>query len=222
MANTGYTVECPFYVSEKTKTITCEDTIRLHSSPEKKREYMEKYCIHENKWHSCPHAKALKKAYDSGNSIKIAEHKADVRYKEVLKLISNVGKLQKRCNSLAEENNALKSKVVASERVMKMLSDELRNQKEKESKLAKEMMGIANIYEARFAYLISHSFVNELREDVLEAWAESYEYRLLPVRENDKTVGWKCEVKEYGDQTRATPGEVSETNTSEGDSEEGK
>lgn len=216
MANTGYTVECPFYVSEKAKTITCEDTIRLYSSAEKKREFMEKHCIHGNDWESCPYAKSMRTAYDTCDSLRVMEHKANVRYKEVLKLISNVGKLQKRCNSLNEENNALKSKVVASERVLKMLSDELRNQREKEDKLAKEMMGIANIYEVRFAYLLSHSFVQELREDVLNAWSESYEYRILPIIENDKTVGWKCEVREYGNKTGTTSEEVSETSSSEG------
>lgn len=64
MANHGKIVYCPYYIYEQKQSITCEDTIRRHNTPEAKRNWMTMYCKSKRGWDKCPYAKGLNEIYE--------------------------------------------------------------------------------------------------------------------------------------------------------------
>lgn len=102
MPNLGRCAECPFYVTDRNKSITCEDACRRYSSLEAKKKYMDRFCYSQN-WLSCTYAIRLNELYQSLEELKpqdreleILRHMCQSLKAENAKLMSMLGHLEKK------------------------------------------------------------------------------------------------------------------------------
>ena len=88
---------CPYYKSHRNYSITCEDAIHYFSKDGVEKQF-EKYC--DSDWHSCKYAQALEALYTNTPPDKFKEEhiklEAESLRKEIQKLISKIGILEKR------------------------------------------------------------------------------------------------------------------------------
>ena len=97
---------CPYYMSDKRLSISCEDTVRQFWSKEEKREQMRTYC--EKNWCDCPYAIDLNDMYERMDDMKnqkdrdvaALEHLAAARKKENEMLRQRMGYINARNQSL--------------------------------------------------------------------------------------------------------------------------
>lgn len=117
MSNNGYYETCPYFVSEKNKTITCEDTLRRYGTTASKVSQLRKYCCDD--WINCKHAKQLSDTYRTvfdkdftGDKEKtLLTLTVNSQRKEINKLISMLGAQEKKNEKLISRlEDAIESK----------------------------------------------------------------------------------------------------------------
>lgn len=200
MPNLGYLVDCPYYKSEKPMSITCEDTLRVFTSKEKKQRHIESFCVGANNWQNCKYAQSLADLYKNhASEEEMQRHYGQETRKELLKLTSEVGKRRKQCERLTEEIKSLKIENKALQENVSRWRQRSVEAAQKERSMADEINTLANLYERWFAYLMSTGMISALDVDMAEEWAKAHEYRLIPSFEGDKdsqrVKSWKCEVR---------------------------
>lgn len=188
MPNTGRYTVCPFYLHDRTYSISCEDTPRRFELSSQKEEWMDRYCDLE--WESCPYAAALLIAYDMierGVESALEENRVEAQKKEMHKMSSMVGRLQKKLEEKEKEILELKH--------------ELHDQKERCSYLELKILTAFQSYEARFAYLMTVFSGGIMSEADFKAWSENKEFVIVGMdRDEEGTpTWWKAEVREVQD-----------------------
>lgn len=184
---------CPFFMSEKRKSITCEDCFRLFNSLEKKDAWMDKYC--SNSWEDCPHAKKLNDAYErveQGDKMALEQNMIDSLRKELKGAFSKISRLENKLRKAEAKNKDLEiQKKLIYEKCRKAVQ-ELSEYKNKE---AERYYSLAKLYEDRIAYLIDTFCGGKLEENTVKAWAEGKEYALT-FDEKSKDPIWIVKVRD--------------------------
>ena len=102
----GIFAVCPFFLSEKKLSISCEDTVRQFYNRKDKKAQLKDFC--ESDWESCPYADALNQLYERMDHMKTQqerdiaalEHLAAARKKENEELRQRLGYVNARNQSL--------------------------------------------------------------------------------------------------------------------------
>jgi hypothetical protein len=97
---------CPYFMSEKKLSISCEDTVRQFYTKADKLKRLREHC--DSDWKKCPHADALNKLYERMDEMKTQrdrdiaalEHLAQARKKENEELRQRLGYVNARNQSL--------------------------------------------------------------------------------------------------------------------------
>lgn len=192
MPNRGHVVKCPFYLSHRKKSVTCEDVCRTFWSVESQNEWMRKYCDHD--WKMCVFASALLEAYDKldeGFEGALIELRAEAQEREVRKLKSMLGKQENIIKKLREDNRILREKLEAAEKDMDMF--------------LREVADLTKIYEGRFSFLMTREDVpnGTLDEAEFQEWYKDHkDIKIVSAKrdENGKTILWGLEKKGESDE----------------------
>ena len=196
MPNDGHYTLCPYFVGHKDKSISCEDIYRRFESHKDKENHMSKYC--DDKWESCPHAVNLMRMYeriDNMSDIEAKYEKLRVKYegtkKEIDSLSKKIGKLEKREFELTKDKNLLEVLYLKYKNFVDQGA-------KKEEKIIEELKQMTDLYEARFAFLISKC--GELDEEEFDIWINATEWALVPeveeIEGKAKVKKWKVAIKE--------------------------
>lgn len=186
MPNSNHYALCPFYLSEDNKPcdlIRCEDTNRIFPSRKALDDYMHQYC--DDEWMACQYAQALIELWERVENM--TEEKK--RY-ELLKAKYKATK--------AELQKVTRKFSVAQKRV-RDLNLKIDQMKEHESKATQEIMALAEMYEARFCYLILRAEMEVFSQDAFDKWAKEHEWALVAI--DDKTYKVVLKDDESGDNT---------------------
>lgn len=102
----GNYIICPYYKKDHKRSITCEDTIRLYPSPERKSEVLKRLC--SSSWKTCPYALTMEEIYSSSDDSedikeKLMENKTEQMEKEINKLMRENGQLTKKIEVLKKQ-----------------------------------------------------------------------------------------------------------------------
>lgn len=194
MPNNGRITLCPFYRNESGLTVSCEDVIRRFRWPGQKKKYMDMYC--DDQWQSCPYAAEMDRLYAEGEDM--TEHEIAALKKELKKTATMLGRANKRDEAKELTIKELRRKNKALEdRLMKLTREKAQNAKS-EKKAFDEICGLTQMYEARFAYLMSEFNCGELDEAEVEAWSKGKEYAIVADEKDDKgrVRRWKVIVRD--------------------------
>ena len=200
---------CPYYMSEKRQTISCEDTCRRFKNTDSKWSWMDMYC--DNDWMKCPYALDMEEAYrklEKGDIRALDQEKINALQKENAKLLSALGRAEKRVqrqqdkiDKLRAVNNSYRS---VNETVEKRRRDEYARRRAAEDKLKEgndqimdELAKMGIIYEQRMAYLIEQFAPDKiLLEDDVEAWAGDKEFAIVHAADPEHGRYWKVVYKD--------------------------
>ena len=97
---------CPYFMSEKKLSISCEDTVRQFYSKADKYKQLKDHC--DSDWESCQYAAKLNQLYERMDQMKTQrdrdiaalEHLAEARKKETAELRQRLGYMNARNQSL--------------------------------------------------------------------------------------------------------------------------
>lgn len=103
MPNLGRCAECPFYVTDRNRSIKCEDVVRLHKSLEQKKRWMCLFCYTD--WVNCPFALRLERVYDEIDGLDYKDGKIAYLEHIVVAQAEEIDKLRAMINSLESKNN---------------------------------------------------------------------------------------------------------------------
>lgn len=223
MPNLGYVIECPYYKSDKLRSITCEDTIRFYNKPEKKQEHIEAYCAGD--WKKCPFAQRLQEVYEgSGHGFEdLYRHYADVRYRELIKVISMTGKKDGVITRLEDEIWRYKAQLDVAEKAIARRVQSEKALREKSEAAFKQINTLANMYDQIFAYLLAGSMMKSIDLEAVDAWAKEHEWRLIPEKgEDEHIIAWKVEVRDSGSEHGDDGSSGEAEKTSRGEAEKGR
>ena len=222
MPNNGRLTLCPFYRDEKNLSVSCEDTFRRFRWPAQKKRWLDTYC--DADWKECPHAKKLMELYEGEDmsETKRLAHELSAKDKELRKISVMLGKSQKReqekdekIRRLQRERNALESLYIKAREQVKELEG-------KTARLLEEFNGLSEIYEVRFAYLMSKQEGGVLKESDVAKWIAENEFAFTAEEfAEDKETGkqtvetWKVTVRKKDEHKPGRPaGEIEETGRS--------
>ena len=193
MPNSNHYVVCPYFVSEKNESISCEDCFRTFNSRKKKEWWMKNYC--DTEWEECPYAGALNQAYEEGE-ISVDNEKINSLEKELRSMSKKLGRekkkterQQKRIDDLMLQKKELYAK-------WRKVNEELT---EVNMKIYNQMQQIVQLYEDRMAYLIDTKCDGELREKDVEAWAEGKEFAIVHDYLAEERI-WKVLTREENEE----------------------
>ena len=196
MPNNGRLTQCPFYRDEKNLSISCEDTFRRFRWPAQKKRWLDTYC--DDAWKDCPHAKKLAELYegeDMSDTKKLA-HELSAKDKELRKVSAMLGKSQKREKEKDEKIRRLQRERNALETLYLKARGQVKELEGKTARLLEEFNGLSEIYEVRFAYLMSKQEGGVLKESDVAKWIAENEFAF--------TAEEFAEDKETGKQTVET------------------
>ena len=224
MANSISVPACPYYRSERRKSISCEDTYRSFSTADKKELYMAVYC--EDNWRECRYAIALAEAYrryEEGDVTALEENKIKAMEKEMKSLSSKLGRVEKKAERLQKKvddlrgvnasftkiNNTLQQKT---QRLWEKWKEEEQRREDAESKVMEQVGRIARFYEDRLAYLIDRYCDDKtLHEEDVIMWARNKYYAIVSEDDPDSertggrmTRAWKVVIRDAEDEDKDT------------------
>lgn len=208
MPNTGHYTICPYFMSERSKAITCEDVFRRFKSKKEKDEWMHTFC--DKDWKKCKYAQSLHAMHERINEkgekdrmIEIFKHKSQATREELKKVSTQLGKTEakkekqedlirylkareestvKKIADLQAENNALMENIETlrekNKELFKKWQDERKTVFDKEEKMLAEMLEQANIFEGYIAYLLHTHGEEFLDVEGAFDWADKYEYAI--------------------------------------------
>lgn len=227
MPNTGHITICPYYMSERSKAITCEDVFRRFRTKDEKMDYMKKYC--DKDWTECKYAIKLQQTHEKMNGkgetermLELFKHKSSATRDELKKTTTQLGKVEAKCERLINEIKVLRER---DEKSVKKIADlhkennmllgnieKLQKQHRKmflrwrgektaaenqSKKLLEEFEAISLIYEGYVAYLLDRSSASMSLED-FHKWVDEHEYKIEHDTVNRKIVV-EAREKQYGD-----------------------
>lgn len=219
---------CPFYKSNKRKTIACEDCFHRFDEEEDLQEHMNRYC--DQDWQECSYAKDLMDAYElveKGDENALEDYKRDAKDAELKSLSSKLGRAEKRIEArdqeirdLRKKNRDLDQKCMEMEGLVRKvnardekMAEHLRETQKKLHDITEDLsekIGKAmSLYKDRLCYMISEYAGGELPEEEVERWAEGKEFSIILETEDGNKI-WKVYVKEdsKGDQEVQEQGEL--------------
>lgn len=208
MPNSCHVPVCPFYVDEKRKSISCEDTFRGFKTTEMKYSWMEIYCD-SWEWQKCPYARDLSEAYarfEEGDINALEEHKIEAMKKEMKSLSTKLGRAEKRIarqqkkidelrlsnQSFANNNEKLRE---MNRRYLARWKEAEKQLREYEKKIADQLGAMAGIYEQRMCYLIDTYADGKFYDSEVEAWAGDKAFALMHDTDDDGRF-WKVVFQE--------------------------
>lgn len=192
MSNNGRITLCPYYRNEKGLSITCEDVYRRFETKADKRHHKFKYC--SEAWKECPYAIELNELYEKmeGQDVSNVDRlrqKCNAQEKEIKKLVTMLGKSEKRAKELEKANENLQKLYVK-------WQDKAKESKEAELRSFDELNALSDIITGRMVYLMIMHTDGKLDEKEYEKWAEDKEFALYAeADENGKTAMWTAEVR---------------------------
>ena len=188
-----HTAICPFYVGEKHKSISCEDTYRRFCNSERRDAWLHMYCETWD-WMRCPYASDLSEAYEryeKGDKEALEKNAVDSLRKELKSVTTKLGRAEKRTErqqkkidelravnqSLVTMNEGLNYK---NRHLLKKWKDANKHNKEFEEKVWDQVQKISRMYEQRICYLIEE-FVPDKKftESDVASWAEDKAFALV-------------------------------------------
>lgn len=215
-----HTAICPFYVGEKHKSISCEDTYRRFCNSERRDAWLHMYCETWD-WMRCPYAADLAEAYErfeKGDKEALEKNAVDSLRKELKSVTTKLGRAEKKNErylkriselmkinqSLVNKNEGLDNK---NRHLQKMFRDADKHNKDFEEKVWDQVQKISRMYEQRICYLIEE-FVPDKKftESDVSAWAEDKAFALVYDRDEDEEHEpyW---VVRYGEEETVEDGE---------------
>lgn len=192
MSNNGRITLCPFYRNEKGLSITCEDVYRRFETKADKRQHKFKYC--SEAWQECPYAKDLNELYEKMEGEKMNKtdelrQKCNAQDKEIKKLVTMLGKSEKKAKELERANENLQKLYVK-------WQDKAQKSKEAELRAFDELNALSDIITGRMVYLMVQHTDGKFDEKEYEKWAEDKEFTLYAEADEDgKTAVWIAEVR---------------------------
>lgn len=185
----GHYVQCPFYVSDRRLSISCEDIYRRHDSKSAKHKWMRGYC--DKAWESCPYARNLSDVYNMKGAelnkeldkLRVKELQAEQR-----KLMSRIGVLEKKEQKYQERIQNLQAIV--------------QKYKDRERTVSYQIDKLASMYEGFITYLLSVFSMGEFRIENYENWSKDKEFQLLATErdEEGKPMVFKAIVRKVKDE----------------------
>ena len=169
---------CPYYIDESRKTISCEDVCRSFDSTDSKWAWTDMYCDSWD-WMKCPYAMDRSEAYrrfEEGDTEALEEQKEKATKNEVRSLTTKLGRLSKKLSKLQAKNQDLEAQKKIYYDKWRAAEDQLR---EYERKIADQVMGIANAYEARLAYMMDMFSDGTLNESDVDDWLQGKEWAIV-------------------------------------------
>ncbi|WP_251616128.1 hypothetical protein [Senimuribacter intestinalis] len=91
----GLIIECPYYISDKRRTISCEGCIRCFADTEEKKGQLVNVC--EKNYKKCKYYSGLQKVYESCNDsslemqLRLKDYYLEENRKTIKKLIQRIG-----------------------------------------------------------------------------------------------------------------------------------
>jgi hypothetical protein len=206
MPNSCHVPVCPFYVDEKRKSISCEDTFRGFKTTELKYSWMEIYCD-SWEWQKCPYARDLAEAYarfEEGDITALEEHKIEAMKKEMKSLSTKLGRAEKRIARQQKRIDELRAVNQSYQRRNDDLYKKWRSAdsrvRAQDDKIWEEIGSLSAIYEQRMAYLIdTYCPDKKLRERDVKAWAGDREFAIVAVPDKEDETMWGVAFKENED-----------------------
>lgn len=204
MPNNGRITLCPYYKNESGLTVSCEDVIRRFRWPAQKKKHMDTYC--DDAWSECPYAAELTRLYEEGDDL--VEHEVSALKKELKKTATMLGKANRRDEAKEATIKELRRKnKVLEDRLMEAKRKETQGKKAEE-KAFNQICELTQIYEARFAYLMSEFTGGVLNEADVESWAKGKEFAIVAKARNDKgeVSLWEVKVRDEHEPGRSESG----------------
>lgn len=205
---------CPFYKSNKRKTIACEDCFHRFDQEENLQDHMNRYC--DQDWQECGYAKDLMDAYElveKGDENALEDYKRDAKDAELKSLSSKLGRAEKRIEArdqeikdLRKKNRELDQKCMEMEGIMRKVNARDEKMAERLRKTNKQLRDLSegltekigtamSLYKDRLCYMISEYAGGELPEEEVEKWAEGKAFSIVLETEEGKKI-WKVYVEE--------------------------
>ena len=182
-------IQCPFYLSEKRLSISCEDSPHFFAKKSKKNWWIKSYCA--DNWQGCKYAAGLLKAYDDderGDEAALENKKSESLREELRVMSLRLGKAKesierkdRKIDELRKENEDLskvnENNVLHRKRLYKKLRETKKELEQATKEMYDQLMQINDIYIDRLAYLIDTKCRDTdglLQEDV-DKWVASQE-----------------------------------------------
>lgn len=195
MPNTGRITICPFFKSEKGKSISCEDAVRRFRYGKNKEDWMNRYCDTYS-WEQCPHAIELVKGEDGDMN----QVKTEALQKEVKKLSSMLTKCEKRADAKDATIKELRRKNRALEHMVLSLKQQIEKIQIDNEKFDKQLAGVVDIYEARICYLMDTFSGRKLIEEDVRKWSEGKQFAIVAERDKKGNfTHWNALIQEDKD-----------------------
>lgn len=208
-----HTAICPFYVGEKHKSISCEDTYRRFCNSERRDAWLHMYCD-SWEWMRCPHAADLSEAYEryeKGDKEALEKNAVDSLRKELKSVTTKLGRAEKKIEKLRAVNQSLvREKEIVDNKNRHLLTkwkEADKNNKDFEEKVWDQVQKISRMYEQRICYLIEEYVPDKkFTESDVAAWAKDKAFALVYDRDEDEEYEpyW---VVRYGEEETVEDGE---------------
>lgn len=183
----SYDIQCPFYLSEKRLSISCEDSPHFFVKFSKKKWWLKHYCM-EN-WKECKYAAGLIEAYDEDErgDDEALENKKSESLREELRIMSlrlgkareSIERKDRKIDELRKENESLKKVKDNNYAHRKRLFKELQETKKELERVSVEqfeqLMELNKIFTERLAYLMETKNKGELLQSDVDEWASKQE-----------------------------------------------
>ena len=211
MPNNGRITLCPYYRNESGLTISCEDVIRRFRWPGQKKKHMDTYC--DKSWRLCPFAAELNRLYEQGDERDMKEHMIAELNKELKSRTAKLNRAVKREEAKNKIIKDLRRKSKAWEDRYQELKAKTIRQEKTERKVFDQIQSITQMYEARFAYLMSVFNDGVLDERDVEEWAkDNKSFAIIADEKGDDgcVVKWKVVIKNE-DESRGSESTDAET-----------
>lgn len=169
---------CPYYIDDSRKTISCEDVCRSYNTAEQKWAWMDMYCDSWD-WMRCPYAADRTEAYrkyEEGDNAALEEQKDRATKDEIRSLTTKLGRMNKKFDKMRAKNQDLEAQKKIYYEKYRKAHDQLQ---EYEKKIAAQVMGISNAYEARLAYMMDMFSDGTLNESDVKDWIKDKEWAIV-------------------------------------------
>ena len=169
---------CPYYIDESRHSISCEDVCRSYDSTKQKWAWMDMYCDSWD-WMKCPYAADISEAYrryEEGDEMALIEQEIKAQKKEIESLLRKLGRANKKLDKERAKNKDLEAQKRIYFEKWRKAQDQLN---EYEKKIADQIMGISNAYEARLAYMMDMFSDGTLNESDVKDWLQDKEWAIV-------------------------------------------
>lgn len=218
MPNTNHRILCPYFVHEKNRSISCEDTARTFTGLAEKEAWMHSYC--DDDWQSCPYAKDLidmyeriergacmeKEMLDHTKKVTKKEHKTlamrfDAAEKRAARRQKKIDELKGVNQSLTTKNISLTQRNLELHKKWREADEELNNYR---NKISDQIQGIVHAYETRLAYMMDTYSGGELDDEDVNKWGEGKSFAISYEKRSDPSGRpyWKVVFEDNEDECK--------------------